>query len=110
MYKRQYISRILSSLPTKTLVNIKVAIKSGHTIDDLMKDFPILKAYQARFLYFYYKERDFSTRAVKLGHKDEPYFEGDFPVIPEYKLEDLTGEEKAIAKFGPVEKLIVWEK
>jgi hypothetical protein len=110
MYKRQYANRIISSLPTKTHANIRVAIRNGHTIDDLMRDFPILKAYQAKFLYFYYKEMDFSTRAVKLGHKDEPYFEGDFPVIPEYRLEDLTGEEKVIAKFGPVEKLKVWEK
>ena len=110
MYKRQYVNRILSSLPTKTLNNIKVAIRAGHNIDRLMVDFPILKAYQAKFLYFYYKEKDFSTRAVKLGHKDEPYFEGDFPIIPKYRLEDLTGEEKMIAKNGPKAKLIVWEK
>jgi hypothetical protein len=110
MYKRQYANRILNSLPTKTLINIKVAIRSGHNVDALMKDFPILKTYQARFLYFYYKEMDFSTRAAKLGHKDEPYFEGDFPIIPKYRLEDLTGEEKMIAKNGPKAKLIVWEK
>ena len=109
MYKMQYANRILNSLATKTHANIRVAIRAGHTIDELMRDFPI-KEYQAKFLYFYYKQKDFSTRAVKLGHKDEPYFEGDFPVVPEYKLEDLTGEEKMIAKNGPVVKLIVWEK
>lgn len=109
MYKRQYVNRILSSLPTKTHANIRVAIRAGHNVDELLRDFP-LKLYQARFLYFYYKEADFSTRAVKLGHKDEPYFEGDFPIIPKYRLEDLTGEEKMIAKNGPVVKLIVWEK
>jgi hypothetical protein len=109
MYKRQYANRILSSLANKTHANIRVAIRSGHTISDLMRDFPI-KEYQAKFLYFHYKQKDFSTRAVKLGHKDEPYFEGDFPMIPEYRVEDLTGEEKMIAKNGPVVKLIVWEK
>ena len=109
MYKAPYANRILSSLATKTHANIRVAIRSGHTIDELMRDFP-LKLYQAKFLYFHYKKADFSTRAIKLGHKDEPYFEGDFPVIPEYRLEDLTGEEKMIAKNGPKERLIVWEK
>ena len=109
MYKIQYGNRILSSLATKTHANIRVAIRNGHTIDDLMRDFP-LKEYQAKFLYFYYKEIDFSTRAAKLGHKDEPYFEGDFPMIPEYRVEDLKGEEKKIANYGPVEKLVIWEK
>jgi hypothetical protein len=110
MYKERYANRILNSLPTKTHANIRVAIRNGHSISELMRDFPILKEYQAKFLYFHYKGRDFTTRAVKLGVKDEPYYEGDFPVIPEYKLEDLVGEEKAIAKLGPKEKLIIWEK
>ncbi len=51
MYKRQYANRILSSLATKTHANIRVAIRSGHTISDLMRDFPI-KEYQAKFLTF----------------------------------------------------------
>ena len=83
-YSKRYITRVINSIPPSQLKIYKECIKIGYT--------------WAIILYQKYKPPSREKFAV-MGSKTEPYYEKEEDMtIPEYKLEDLTGEEKYLAK------------
>lgn len=81
-------------------------IKAGYTrLDEIAERFEITEK-QAWMIYMLHFGFEFRSSHI-LGSRTEQYFSGDEPIIGPYKLEDLTGEEKEIAKHlaGPRKKL-----
>jgi len=81
----------------KSLVPIRTFIKSGITYNEFIEVYPLPEEV-AKVLYVMYSHNE-SDRPVYFGHKNEPYHEGEYPSeMPDYKIEDLSGEELLILK------------
>ena len=107
-YPKGYITKVLNSISESTLITMKACVKAGCQIDYLMERFYLSKSY-ATIVYLKYKPED-TTPLAQIGTKDQPYYEEEDPVIPVYKLEDLSGTEKEIAKKDTTTKLWTWEE
>lgn len=83
----QYVNRT-------TRQRIIESIKIGTTLQDVRKQFDITEGSVIEVL----RELGmYATPAAEIGHKNQPYFEGDFPPeTPKYSVKDLTGDEKII--------------
>lgn len=110
-YAKGYKVRVFNTIPESTLLRIKACIKvADYTPSRLLKEFKVsLPDSWAQVVYDEYRPADTSPIA-KMGHKNEPYHTKEFPVIPMYKLKDLTGQEKVIAKKDTSTKLWTWEE
>ena len=96
-YSKRYITRVINSIPPSQLKIYKECIKIGYTVYELERRFRLPETW-AIILYQKYKPPSREKFAV-MGSKTEPYYEKEEDMtIPEYKLEDLTGEEKYLAK------------
>jgi hypothetical protein len=86
MYSHEQILNALRYLTRnkKPLAAIRKFIKSGISYSEFIE------------VYQYPEE---VARPVYFGHKREPYYEGEYPSeMPDYKVEDLSGEELLILK------------
>ena len=96
-YSKGYVTRVLNSIPSSQLRTMKECVKVGYSIYQLEKEFKLPESW-AVVVYQKYGLPDRSQYKV-LGNKAEPYYETEEDMtIPEYKLEDLQGEEKYLAK------------
>jgi len=85
------------SLRNKPLRNIKLFVKSGAKYWEIMESFNLPEDI-AKIAYVTFANKYPGDRAI-LGHKDIPYYEGDFPPdIPKYSIDDLKGDELEILK------------
>lgn len=110
LYPKGYRTKILASLPSSQLVMIRACVSIGYTIETLMERFKLTQK-QATILYLEYKPDDTDPNSyVRLGRKDEPYYDKEIPKIPKYRLKDLKGEEAEIAKKDTSTKLWTWEE
>ena len=107
-YGKGYITRVLNSIPQSQLLTMKECVKIGYTPSKLIKEFRISQTW-AEIVYNQYRLPDYSPLAI-IGHKDEPYYKEEIFVLPKYTLEELDGEEKAIAKKDTSTKLWTWEE
>lgn len=97
-YSKGYITRVFNSVPPHKLRKMKSCIKIGYTVDQLVKEFRVLESV-AHIVYDRYVIPEKGVIENRLGYKNESYYEKESDmIIPDYKLEDLTGEEKYIAK------------
>ena len=107
-YGKGYVTRVLNSIPQSRLERIKVCIRIGYKPATLIKEFNLQQSW-AEILHELYALPDYSP-AAEIGSKQESYCEGESTTMPVYKLEDLTGEEKYIAKKDTSTKLWTWEE
>jgi len=99
MYSHEQILYALSYLTRnkKPLNPIRRYIKTGVSYDQFIELYPFPEEV-AKVLYVMYSGKQ-DMRPIYFGHKKEPYYEGDYPPeIPDYKPEDLSGEELLILK------------
>lgn len=96
-YDKRYITKVLNSIPDHKLRRMKSCIRIGYTKEQIMKEFKIIESF-ADIVYDKYIIPEIHPVEARLGSKTEPYYkkESDM-IIPEYKLEDLTGDELKIA-------------
>lgn len=96
-YSKRYVTKVINSIPPSQLKLYKECIKIGYTAHKLEREFRLPEVWAA-ILYEKYKPISKEKLAV-IGSKTEPYYEKEEDMtIPEYKVEDLTGEEKYLAK------------
>lgn len=99
MYSHEQILNALRYLTRnkKPLAAIRKFIKSGISYNEFIEIYQYPEEV-ARVLYAMYSHNE-SDRPVHFGHKREPYYEGEYPSeMPDYKVEDLSGEELLILK------------
>ena len=99
MYSHEQILNALRYLTCnkKPLAPIRKFIKSGIRYDEFIEVYRLPEEV-AKVLYVMYSHNEFD-RPVYFGHKNEPYYEGEYPSeMPDYKIEDLSGEELLILK------------
>jgi hypothetical protein len=92
-YPKAYVTRVLNSIPGSQLLTMKHCVQIGYTPSKLIKEFRVKESW-AQIVYFLYKIPEKGPIEHRLGSKTEPYYEKESDmIIPEYKLEDLTGDE-----------------
>jgi len=97
-YDKRYITKVLNSIPHHTLRRMKSCIRIGYTAEQFMQEFKVIESV-ADIVYSKYLIPETHPIDPRLGSKTEPYYEKESDMmIPEYKLEDLTGDELEIAK------------
>lgn len=107
-YGKGYITRVLNSISESKLERIKCCVRIGYKPATIVREFNIPHNW-AEILHDKYCLPDYSPPAV-IGHKNEAYYSDEKLSMPVYKLEDLTGEEKLIAKKDTSTKLWTWEE
>jgi len=107
-YPKAYITRVLNSIPGSQLLTMKDCVQIGYTPSKLIKDFRVKETW-AEIVYEVYRIPDKGSIQKPMGSKTEPYYkmESDM-IIPEYRLEDLTGDELKIANgtYGKNERYL----
>jgi hypothetical protein len=68
-------------------------LKINVSIVDLRKQF---NATEGQIIEIMKQIGMYGSTSAKVGYKSEPYFEGDFNIIPNYSVNDLSGQEKVI--------------
>ncbi len=107
-YPKGYVTRVINSIPESRRIVMRACVRAGCGIDYLIERFGLPEK-QANIVYLHYKPEDIAPLA-QIGTKDQPYYKEEIPVIPVYKLEDLTAAEKQIAKKDTSTKLWTWEE
>lgn len=96
-YAKSYVTKVLNSIPDSQLRTMKNCVKVGYTPAKLQKRFLIIDSW-AQIVYRLFKPPEIGPIEARLGSKREPYYEKESDmIIPEYKLEDLKGDELEIA-------------
>lgn len=96
-YSKRYVTKVLNSIPSSQLRLYKECVKIGYDSYRLEREFKISELW-AVILYQKYKLPS-KDKLAEIGSKIEPYYETEEDMtIPEYKLEDLQGEEKYLSK------------
>lgn len=98
MYTQKTLDNIYKKLSVHKIYKIRMYVRAGHTIADIVRIFDISEQYASvLFLEFTVTEKRYIS---VLGHKDQPYYEGDPPAeLPTYDVKDLEGQELLILKW-----------
>lgn len=112
-YSKSFVTRAINSVSNTKLRSIKASIQIGNDPEIIAKDYSIPLSWAAA-IYQHFMESNTPEVTVPdigiLGYKTEAYNKEEFPEKPVYKLEDLQGEEKYIAKKVTSQKLWTWEE
>ena len=97
MYTQKTLDNIYKKLPITKIYKIRMYVRAGNTIADIVRIFDISEQYASvLFLEFTITEK---RHISVLGRKDIPYYEGDPPTeFPTYSVKDLKGPELLILK------------
>lgn len=96
-YPKAYVTRVLNSIPESQLLTMKACVQIGYTPSKLIREFRILESW-AEIVYNLYRIPEKGPIEHRLGSKTEPYYQKESDmIIPEYRLEDLKGDELKIA-------------
>ena len=105
-YPKGYVTKVINSIPESRRIVMRACVRAGCGIDYLIERFGLSEKH-ASIVYLHYKPEDI-TPLAQIGTKDEPYYEEEIPVIPVYKLEELSEAEKKIAEKDTSTKLWTW--
>jgi len=83
-------------LKKKDIERIKFHVSKNSTYTLIRRDYPDLDKCEASILFEYFNYLKTYTTSARLGHKEEPYYEGEeYNTSPMYTWEGLSKKEQA---------------